>query len=83
MNMQRGGTFHLQNWQLITDMGMDRMDEEETEHRHFPKGTKSGLCQPAVPCAASLTTGTHHLASPGGVRPGLAENQPFRDEIPG
>lgn len=84
MNMQRGGTFHLQNWQLIPGMGTDRMGEEETERRHFPKGTEPGLCHPpAMLCAAALTTGTHHLASPCGVRASLAENQPFRDEIPG
>lgn len=48
MNMQRGGTFHLQNWQLITEVGMDRADGEEIKHRHFPKGTKPGLYHPPV-----------------------------------
>lgn len=42
-----------------------------------------GFATPPVLCAAALTTGTHHLASPCGVRASLAENQPFRDVIPG
>lgn len=62
MSRQRGGTFPLQNGQLITEVGTDRMDELETEHRYFPKGTKPGPCHLPVPRAAALSTGLHHLA---------------------
>lgn len=79
MNMQRGGTFHPQSWQLITEVGMDRADGEEIKHRHFQKGINPGLCHPSVLLA--LTTGTHHLASPSGVKASLAE-KPFKVEIP-